>query len=188
MAEMIKAPAEFNIFEVAPKGFEFTGENRPPKIGEWFALVNPNKGYVPQECIVDDFTSSWLILRKIGAVPAPTPHTYNASVSEIRQGEKFAEDALASTCEALRVELGIKKDTIYELTARVAELEQRLNDRRILLTAEMAAELAGKAMIDDTGHFIYDEDSKCRLFTVAEAEKQALEIYEFFEKHFGGAK
>jgi len=114
--------------------------------------------------------------------------TYNAAVSVIRQGEKFAEDALASTCEALRVELGAKKDTINELTARVAELEQLLNDRRILLTAEMAAELAGKTKITEAGKYMTDEKGCYINFTVAEAEKQALEIYEFFEKHFGGAK
>ena len=54
--------------------------------------------------------------------------------------------------------------------------------------AEMAAELFGKSMIDDAGHFIYDADNKCRLFTITEAQQQALEIYEFFEKHFGEAK
>jgi regulator of replication initiation timing len=30
--------------------------------------------------------------------------------------EKFCEDALAETCEALRIELGLKKNTINELT------------------------------------------------------------------------
>ena len=39
----------------------------------------------------------------------------------IRPGEKFAEDALAQTCEALRVELAAKKQTINELTARLAD-------------------------------------------------------------------
>ena len=114
--------------------------------------------------------------------------TYNAAVAEIRQGEKFAEDALASTCEALRVELGVKKDTINELTARVAELEQRLNDRRILLTAEMAAELAGKTKIDANGKYMIDDKGFFVCFTISEAEKQALEIYEFFEKRFGEKK
>ena len=110
--------------------------------------------------------------------------TYNAAVAEIRQGEKFAEDALASTCEALRVELGAKKDTINELTARVAELEQRLNDRRILLTAEMAAELVGKVKnLDADGSL--PKSGFNTYFTVADAQKQALEIYDFFEKHFG---
>jgi hypothetical protein len=115
-------------------------------------------------------------------------NTYNAAVVEIRQDEKFTEDALASTCEALRVELGVKKDTINELTARVAELEQRLNDRRILLTAEMAAELVGKAIITDAGLYATNEKGQFLMLTVAEAKKQALEIYDFFEKHFGGAK
>jgi hypothetical protein len=43
----------------------------------------------------------------------------------IRPGEKFCEDALAETCEALRVELGNEKNTTNELRAKIADLEAR---------------------------------------------------------------
>ena len=43
----------------------------------------------------------------------------------IRPGEKFCEDALAETCEALRVELGNEKNTANELRAKIADLEAR---------------------------------------------------------------
>ena len=88
-------------------------------------------------------------------------------------------------CQAFEVELGMKMNTINELTARIAELDQRLNDRRILLTAEIAAELAGKTKIDATGKYMLNDKGFFVCFTIAEAEKQALELYEFFEKHFG---
>ena len=75
-----------------------------------------------------------------------------------------------------------------QLRTQIKAMEVLLADRRIPWVAAMAAEFAGKAMIDDAGHFIYDADNKCRLFTITEAQQQALEIYEFFEKHFGEAK
>ena len=187
MAEIIKVPEDWEVVAI-----------RPPKKGEMF--WHSKTKFIEKAQF--DFAESYPVLRKkvhnatgfeqaindahATSKPLPAgPHTFEAAV---REGEKFTEDALAVTCESLRIELGLKKDTINELTARVAELEQRLNDRRILLTAEMAAELFGKSMIDDAGHFIYDADGKCRLFTVSEAEKQALEIYEFFEKRFGEKK
>ena len=49
-------------------------------------------------------------------------------IADIRLGEKFCEDALAETCEALQIELGLKKNTINELTEIIADLKIQLSD------------------------------------------------------------
>ena len=64
----------------------------------------------------------------------PAPVTGDA---EIRPGEKFCEDALAETCEALRVELGNEKNTSNELRAKIADLEARRD-----ITAECNLDIA----------------------------------------------
>ena len=185
MAEIIKVPEDWEVVAI-----------RPPKKGEMF--WHSKAKFIEKAQF--DFAESYPVLRKkvhnatgfeqaindahATSKPLPAgPHTFEAAV---REGEKFTEDALAVTCESLRIELGLKKDTINELTARVAELEQRLNDRRILLTAEMAAELIGKVKnLNADGTW---PKETLIYFTVADAEKQALEIYEFFEKRFGEKK
>jgi hypothetical protein len=63
--------------------------------------------------------------------PLPAgPETFEAAIRQ----EKFAEDALAETCEALRVELAEKVKTIEIMTRQLA-------DRRIPWISAMAAEL-----------------------------------------------
>jgi len=122
--------------------------------------------------------------------------------AEIRPGEKFAEDALAQTCEMQResirkmqTALDLQDSELRELRAaragmmqQIETITKQLTERRVPWVAAMAAELAGKTMINDAGHFIYDANMQCRLFTITEAQQQALKIYEFFEKHFGGTK
>jgi hypothetical protein len=71
---------------------------------------------------------------------------------------------------------------------QIETITKQLAERRVPWVAAMAAELVGKAIITDAGLYATNEKGQFLMLTVAEAKKQALEIYDFFEKHFGGAK
>ena len=62
-----------------------------------------------------------------GAVSAEGSFCENGDPCEIRT-DHFAEDALASTCESLRVELVEKKKTIEILTAELSMVEVKYKD------------------------------------------------------------
>ena len=47
--------------------------------------------------------------------------------AEIRPGEKFCEDALSETCEALRVELGLAKNLINEKNEAITRMQNVIN-------------------------------------------------------------
>ena len=101
--------------------------------------------------------------------------------AEIRPGEKFCEDALSETCEALRVELGAKKNTINELTERITKLEAenltlRLNmaNRSIPWVAAMATDI-----------FCHSDQGQV---THKQMVCAAAAIYAETEKQLGGAK
>ena len=113
---------------IAPDGYEFVKTSdgrimyRKPYEGEWFLTG----GYV---CQVKEhpYYGNFHILRKLAPDKAPAPV---ADAGEIRPGEKFCEDALAETCQALQVQLGLAKNRIHELEEQAENREKswaRLN-------------------------------------------------------------
>ena len=121
-------------------------------------------------------------------------------IADIRLGEKFCEDALAQTCEMQResirkmqTALDLQDSELRELRAaragmmqNIEGLSKQLSDRKIPWVAAMAAELVNKIHnLNPDGTW---PKETAIYFTVADAEKQALEIYDVFEKHLGGAK
>jgi len=101
--------------------------------------------------------------------------------AEIRPGEKFAEDALAQTCEMQResirkmqTALDLQDNELRQLRARVAALMQQAEDRRIPWVAAMAAEISSHS--DNTA------------LTIKQAVNEAAAFYTETEKQLGGAK
>ena len=104
----------------------------------------------------------------------------------IRQGEKFTEDALAQTCEALletnrkmQTALDLQDSELRELWAARAGLIQKVEDqtkqlaeRRVPWVAAMAAEI--------------NSHSKNTALTIKQAVAEAAAIYAETEKIFGG--
>ena len=111
--------------------------------------------------------------------------------AEIRPGEKFAEDALAQTCEMQResirkmqTALDLQDSELRELQAaraglmrKVEDLTKQLSDRRIPWVAAMAAELVSHA-IENRGQTNY----------VPIAVAKAIDIYTETERQLGGTK
>jgi hypothetical protein len=110
--------------------------------------------------------------------------------AEIRPGEKFAEDALAQTCEMQResirkmqTALDLQDSELRELRAARAglmkqneDMTKQLADRRTPWISAMAAEIANRfpELPDKT--------------TILACVNVAKEIYSETERHFGGAK
>ena len=115
--------------------------------------------------------------------------------AEIRPGEKFAEDALAQTCEMQResirkmqTALDLQDSELWELRAARALLIQQLEtannarlERKTGWVAAMAAELTGKYLRqDDKDNFV--------ICLEAEALERAKNLYAETEKQLGAAK
>ena len=111
--------------------------------------------------------------------------------AEIRPGEKFAEDALAQTCEMQResirkmhTALDLQDSELRELRAaragmmqQIETITKQLAERRVPWVAAMAAELISHA-IENRGQTNY----------VPIAVAKAIDIYTETERQLGGAK